>query len=1277
MWNSSYGCPLQVTIKPNCMKNSIHSYKSIIVLTLCIFLLQNFIHSQTLHHQDRSLNRLAGKCLSDAMIEHQCDSDPSMRARINSMNEKMSRVELSGTRSVVTIPVVVHVVFDAQPLQIGAAEIDNAINHLNAAFSNTGLFYDPDGVDTQIQFCRAIQDPSGNSSTGWTIAQSSFSNLTAETEDESLKLIDMWDPTQYINIWIVQSITSLSMGDGIAGYAFFPALHGSPIDGIVVEAQYFGNSIDNDKVLVHEVGHYLGLYHTFEGGCVNGNCQTDGDHVCDTPPDNSTAPVACSELPNTCSSDANDTSSNNPFRPVALGGLGDQPDMYNNYMDYGYQACQTAFTQGQSDRMNSALNGIRKSLLSSDGCIEPCPSWISEIQILNGQPSIEIGSSLSFTSNAIDTAIHSWKLNGEIESNIPFFNYTFTEIGHYLIELETTYPNSTCHRFAQYTVNVVCDATASFISSSASSFGINSTVEFENTSSDALSYIWVLDGSIYNNQEDWSQYFSSAGSHRIMLVASSEICADTSNTYFFEIGDCNFSGINANWVLDEKLFHMNENGNNTISNLPVNIDIYGLECASTISDVDGNLLFYTNGEKVWDRNHQQMPNGFGLLAQASSTQATLIVPHPGSPDKYFIFTNDAVETYFSIGIHYSIVDLSLNGGMGDVLPDYKNVWLADGMSEKLTATWHTNGSDIWLLVSNIQGNIYHAYLIDGNGIHPEPTSSAIGDDTYVGLGSMAISHDGNRMATFVISDWPWKIMLADFNKATGEFSNPIQLDLSSEANEQIFGIEFSPDNSKLYCSMVIGSGLLQYDLTYSTASEINASKYFLIDDYAWVGHINIGRDDKVYVYNRFYNTLDVIENPNEPGAACNFDSPNNDIVIDAFYSQYLSNIVEGFNAPHQSNILGPSQICVGANQYQYGVQSLHAGDVCSWSHSGNASVQISIDNESLLLTSSNQIGTDTLYLEITGGCGITYDTLVVHTNVPMPYTPIEDRIYCGDTILFTIENNYYYHQWSDGSHDNTFEVTSPGNYWLVAHDLSGCVIQDAFVLLDEPNYSNLNLGPDQNICQGGVFVLSTNVVYPNYSWQDQSTQSTFTVYSPGTYWLTVSDECGVIDSDTIQFVLTIPELNLTYNNLDHICSDQLPIMLIAPPGFNSFLWNNSVGGNSIQLTTVGTTSLTAMNSNGCYASDTFIVEVCDDVRNNDSTQPGIFPNPASEQLTIRWNNSHGIFNGLFDSRGRLVSCPMTISQNEILLNVKSLSTGLYFIRYSQIGEEKVVGVVVE
>ena len=274
--------------------------------------------------------QLAPPCGTDVLLNRPDPIQGPERAIRKRLDAQVADLIARGanlrTNSTYTIPVVVHLIHQNGTENISNAQVLLGIQHLNDAFANTGPYQSAQGVNTDIQFCLAEQDPQGNATSGINRLVSPLTQLTLETQDANLKALSFWDSERYLNVWLVAEITSMSMGSGVAGYATFPSSHGSPSDGIVEEARWFGGTVDDDKVTAHEVGHYLGLYHTFEGSCTNNNCLTDGDHVCDTPPDGSSSPVSCPATANTCNSDDDDLSSNNPFRPINQGGQGDQPD---------------------------------------------------------------------------------------------------------------------------------------------------------------------------------------------------------------------------------------------------------------------------------------------------------------------------------------------------------------------------------------------------------------------------------------------------------------------------------------------------------------------------------------------------------------------------------------------------------------------------------------------------------------------------------------------------------------------------------------------------------------------------------------------------------------------------------------------------------------------------------------------------------------------------------------------------------------------------------------
>ncbi len=277
-----------------------------------------------------------------------------------------------------TIPVVVHIVHHPDDA-IGSGsnvtdqKVIDAIQYLNDSYMDVNNV----GVDTEIEFCLASYDPSGNATNGITrFASAQYTELCSDTEDTAMKTARRWDQTSYMNIWVVDKIYYIDdddndglCNDGSAGYAYYSSSHGNVVDGIVVSDYYLDKS-----TLPHEVGHYLNVQHTFEGGCYNNDCLANGDKVCDTPPDNSTSYIECNETHDSCTSDVNPNDPNNPFTV-------NQNDMTDNFMDYNTKVCRVRFTEGQKVRMHDALKNDRASLLTSTGCCIPDADLIGELNI--------------------------------------------------------------------------------------------------------------------------------------------------------------------------------------------------------------------------------------------------------------------------------------------------------------------------------------------------------------------------------------------------------------------------------------------------------------------------------------------------------------------------------------------------------------------------------------------------------------------------------------------------------------------------------------------------------------------------------------------------------------------------------------------------------------------------------------------------------------------------------------------------------------------------------
>ena len=418
------------------------------------------------------------------------------------------------------LPTVVHIIHDGGPENISDAQVQQAIQWLNQALANQGSFNQGSGADCGIQLCLAQRTPDGLPTNGITRNQSPLTAMQLESQDLQVKNLNRWNPKDYVNIWLVRSICSNNYGCGVYGYAYYPFSHGSTIDGIVMEAGYV-TEIGKVSGLAHEMGHYLGLYHTFEGGCTNNNCLVDGDRICDTPPDQSTAGVPCGDNLSSCSTDTQ----SGPFTT-------DQPDMSWNFMDYGILNCFHDYTPDQAIRMNAAVDGTRKSLLESKGCLPPCTA--NTVAAFNASAtSVVVGTAVNFTNNSQNASAYSWTVNGTPFGSLSDASYTFLSPGIYTITLSAQPANSSlCSPDdAQVTIQVSCNVSAAFSVSDLAP-DENETIFLSNTSQNGIQTEWFVNGVSQGTVLD-SLVFNDAGAYEITLVTQNGPCQASLNLEIF------------------------------------------------------------------------------------------------------------------------------------------------------------------------------------------------------------------------------------------------------------------------------------------------------------------------------------------------------------------------------------------------------------------------------------------------------------------------------------------------------------------------------------------------------------------------------------------------------------------------------------------------------------------------------------------------------------------------------------------------------------------------
>lgn len=305
----------------------------------------------------------------------------------------------------------------------------------------------------------------------------------------------------------------------------------------------------------------------------------------------------------------------------------------------------------------------------------------------------------------------------------------------------------------------------------------------------------------------------------------------------------------------------------------VNGSLSTMEGCSSISDFNGDLLFYTDGMSVWNNDNIKMPNGHDLLGDPSSTQSGIIIPKPYSDTYYYIFTIDDVANGpgGANGFNYSLVDISLDNGKGDIVDTVKNINLTSPACEKIAAVKHANGIDIWVIIQKWETNNIYAYLVTDEGVADTPVISEVGQfimgEIDNAKGYMKVSPNGEVMAKANVG--LRNVEIFDFNNATGEVSNGRILPIT---NGEPYGIEFSPDSKILYVNTwkhKPAKELFQYDLEAGAIDDIIASEYIVGE--GTEGALQIAPDGKIYVAMNGYTMLARINQPNYLGVDCNYE----------------------------------------------------------------------------------------------------------------------------------------------------------------------------------------------------------------------------------------------------------------------------------------------------------------------------------------------------------------------------------------------------------------------
>ncbi len=644
------------------------------------------------------------------------------------------------------------------------------------------------------------------------------------------------------------------------------------------------------------------------------------------------------------------------------------------------------------------------------------------------------------------------------------------------------------------------------------------------------------------------------------------------------------------FIINETLYSQNEGNNwyfginaglsfNTDPPTPLtNGHLNTAEGCAAVSDLNGNLLFYTDGIYVYNKMHNVMPNGFGLIGHPSSTQSAIIVPQPGTYNVslkrfniYYIFTVDMHSG--SDGVRYSIVDMTLDNGLGDIT--VKNVHLfGTTTTEKICATKHANGCDFWIIGKLRDNNTFYSYILNNNGLQP-PVISNTGPSIGYSFGYMKVSHNSKLIAIAHCGQGEG-IHVYDFDNNTGnivlKFSDVPDIGFSS-----YYGIEFSPDDNLLYFTALHSPNIYQYNLNVldnlafkSSLTIIGTTSNTPHSGGYRLGALQIAKDNKIYVAIVDKTSLGVINNPNIQGLGCNYTDLSQDLAgrkcrlgLPTFPSSYL--------VP-SNHILFNDNRCV-------------------------------LEPVSFSLSDSTFINVQWYFYDI--------------NNPTIPYATSNDH---HPNIIFN--NN--------------------GQYIIKAVINYPCIIDtilDTISIFENPNIS-INVSSN-NIClnESSNLMVSSNIPGTTFSWSNGlGTNSNVNVSPTSTTIYSVTGTTPEGCTGTAEVSVTVhplPNISTTANPSEICLGESSDLMVSSDISETTFNWSNGLGTNSnvnVSPTSTTTYSVTGTTPEGCTgtASIAVIVHPLPNISTT-SNPTEICPGESSDLMvssditgtTFNWSNGLG------------------------------------------------------
>jgi gliding motility-associated-like protein len=539
------------------------------------------------------------------------------------------------------------------------------------------------------------------------------------------------------------------------------------------------------------------------------------------------------------------------------------------------------------------------------------------------------------------------------------------------------------------------------------------------------------------------------------------------------------------------------------------------EGCATISDRNGNMIFYTDGHNVYNKNHQLVDTGIG--GDPASTQSAIIIPVPGDETLYYIFTTQAISATSQYEVRYSLYDIKMNSGTGGIVQ--KNIMLFSKSTERITS----NGQ--WLIAHEYGNSTFRAYQITPLGIG-EPVYSEAGSvhnfsPQQNGEGYMKIG-PGNLLAVTLsnpgVSNW---IELFDFDNNTGRISNYRKIDLK-EPNGQVYGIEFSLGGNKIFATV---KGSPSPSLLFEYFLDSLKRPFFRqrIQQNGEFGALQLGPDGQIYMAINGSNTLGVIQAVEDTTMLSSFNLNGFALAGGTNSRLGLPNFVQIQGNAFGGPVMEYSGVCFGDSTRFVGIPT-DIIDGFQWFFGDGAS---STEASPVHLYAAP--GTYTVSMRVYNRCKL--DTTIVQKVTifappPQPTVPGAVALCTGAVTLDANSNNIpgLTYLWSTGDSTRTITINQPAFISVTNTDVNGCFSTAQSIVAD--NRPQVELGPDITLCEDAS-TSSLNAQNPGatYQWKINGTNAgtsqiqSVNTTTPGTftYEVTVTDPvttCFAVDQKT-------------------------------------------------------------------------------------------------------------------------------------------------------------------